>query len=117
MKLVQAGIASFHISNDGVTVTLDRARLASSGKETIGELLLEMHVFVCTADTAGVALYGKLSEVNDDMQKIRSFVVERGATQKQVLQPTTFIEDGTVKLREYEASPAGVIRSWAEREL
>lgn len=117
VKLIQAGIARLEFHQKEVTVHLDRAKLFSEGPEAIKSLLLPMHVYLCTADREGLKMFESLSQVTEEMQKMRPWVLEKARKQKQVLQPTTVIEDGLVALHEYEATSAGVLQSWAERSL
>jgi dipeptidyl-peptidase-3 len=117
MQLVHAGIV--HVSSAGsqVTVSIDRKKLLSHGKTAVEKLLLEMHVCICTADLAGMRLYDRLSEVGEDLRGIQRMVMKEGIKQKQILQSSTFLADGVVHLREYTASPAGMLQSWAERGI
>src|SRR5437588_2865136 len=107
MQLLHAGIVKVISVGDQVIVSVDREKLRSDGKSAVEGLLLQMHVYVCTADLAGVSLYDRLSEVGEDLRRIQPLVAKEGTKQKQILQHATFCEDGVVRLREYEASPAG----------
>lgn len=50
-----------------LTVSIDRCKIRSYGKPALGEMLLRLHMYRCTADvTACRAYYEDLSEVNDE---------------------------------------------------
>jgi dipeptidyl-peptidase III len=50
--------------------------------------------------------------------KVRSVVLKNKQPRKVFVQGSTRIEDsGAVKLTEYEPTPEGMIKSWAERNL
>lgn len=80
-----------------------------------------MHVRICTADPrAGVTLYERPSEVGarftggparDCQVRIQA---ETSATR-----PALFMGDGSgvVRLKEYPATPAGIYKSWVERDI
>ncbi len=114
MQLVHAEIVQVTSTGHQVTVSIDRKKLLSHGQEAVEKLLLEMHVCICTADRAGLRLYDRLSEVGDHLRQIQHLVAKEGAKQKQILQPRTILVDGAVELREYPASPVGMLQSWAE---
>lgn len=119
--LLDEGIC--HITRTGVdrsnlVIALDRKKLESKGVEIIGSLLLKMHTYLCTADRTGVELYDSLSVVSNEMEEYRSIVERSAGKHKQIVQASTFLgDDGIPWVREYEPSPSGMIRSWAERGL
>ena len=99
-----------------VLIKFDRSKMFSHAKPAIAELLLKLHIFRATANvTEGMALYEELSRVDERMYSLQQLIVAMGRPRKQFVQANTFIEGEDVVLREYEASAAGIVQSWAER--
>ncbi|KAI1751939.1 putative dipeptidylpeptidase III [Xylaria castorea] len=118
--LLQEGIGSIEFIGPDrmdLEISLDRSKLRLEGRTILGQLLKRLHVYVCTADEAGVELYDDLSVVGAEMQEYRVIVERSAATHKQLVQANTFVDNGVAFLREYDPTPAGMIRSWAEREV
>ncbi|KAI1129232.1 peptidase family M49 [Nemania abortiva] len=118
--LLQEGIGSIQLVGPNrmdLEILLDRSKLRLEGRAVLRHLLKTLHVYLCTADEDGVKLYDDLSVVGAEMQEYRVIVERSTATRKQLVQANTFVRDGAAFLREYDPTPAGMIRSWAEREL
>ncbi|KAH8769125.1 peptidase family M49-domain-containing protein [Diaporthe sp. PMI_573] len=98
-------------------ISLHRDALMSSGREVLEPLLMRIHVYSCTADRKGIDWYDSLSAVEDSLMPLREAVLRSKASSKQIIQGNTAIKDGSVVFKEYDASPAGMIQSWAERYL
>lgn len=58
-----------------------------------------------------------MTAVDDYFLKVGEVVCEKRQPRRLFVQPNTKIVDGEVVLVEYEESCAGIIRSWAEREV
>ena len=102
----------------GILLMLDRSKLYSVVKPAIADLLLKVHIYKATANVKeGLALFDRLSQVDEEMQLVRACVVIRGRPLKQFVQANTFIEGNDVIVKEYEASVAGLLQSWAERTV
>lgn len=102
-----------------LTLHMDRTKLDSAGKGAIEDLLLELTMWLITADIAAATdRYGSLTEVNEEWLEICAIVRAQPSKPRIFVQGNTFIsETGDVEYREYEETPKGVIRSWAERVL
>lgn len=60
--------------------------------------------------------YESLSAVDGDYETCRQTVLSKPEPKCKFVQPNTFLrEDGTVELREYEASNVGIIQSFFEQ--
>ncbi len=103
-----------------LTVSIDRAQIATHARPALADLLLRLHIFRCTADVARCCtLYHALTTVDGRFLEWRRLVLtNRPAAQVFVQANTVLDEDtGVVHVREYEASVEGMIASWAERGL
>lgn len=104
-----------------LTVHVDRSQIETVGKPALGNFLLRLHIYRCTADVAACrAFYEELSAVDGVFLEWRKIVLERREPKMSFVQANTFLEDDgkggkRVVLREYEASVEGMVRSWAER--
>ncbi|XP_059174318.1 dipeptidyl peptidase 3-like isoform X2 [Physella acuta] len=101
-------------------VVLDRAKINSVGKPAIGAFLRKLQVYKSTADVeAGRKMYQFYSDVNDQDEpkflSLRSIVMDRKQPRKLFVQHHTYVEDGEVKLKSYEASAASVVQSFVDR--
>jgi dipeptidyl-peptidase III len=71
-----------------------------------------------TADVASCReYYEDLSSVEGEYLAWREAVVSAQQPKWVFVQPNTFIENGHVSLKEYDATAQGVVQSWAERGL
>jgi len=116
-------------SDHTICVKVDRSKIISEGKPSLGRLTLRLHIWRCTAgiDTCR-AFYEPLTAVEGEYEEWRKTVVApHGATEStrprtdpggKIVQANTFLEDdGQVRLKVYEASNVGIIQSWVEREV
>lgn len=101
-----------------VHVELDRSKIQSHGRPAINDFLQKLHVFKATADlTRGRALYDDFTAVDDwYATKLRPEVLRQAKPRKVFVQANTVLEGDDVVLKEYEPTPEGMIRSFAERE-
>ncbi|KUJ10851.1 dipeptidyl peptidase III [Mollisia scopiformis] len=98
-------------------VRIDRTKILSHGKKALGELIMRLHVYRCTADiNAARAYYEGLTHVDDYWLTVRDIVKATPAKTLIFLQANTFIKNGKVLIKEYEPTVEGVIQSWADRE-
>ena len=105
-------------SKDQITVHVDRSRIVSDGKPTLGRMLLRLHMYRCTADVKSCrAYYEDLSKVEGKYLEWRRIVLAKQQPKWVFVQANTFLDDGRVTIKEYDATPEGVIQSWAERNL
>ncbi|XP_020823931.1 dipeptidyl peptidase 3 [Phascolarctos cinereus] len=101
-------------------VRLDRHKIHSVGKPALERFLRRLQVLKSTGDVAaGRALYQGYSAVTDaapeNFLALRETVLLRKEARKLIVQPNTCLEGSQVQLREYDASAAGLIRSFVER--
>lgn len=79
-------------------------------------MLLRLHIYRCTADNVGCReFYEDLSSVDDAALKWREIIVAKKDPPLAFTHANTYIDGGTVKIREYEPTARGIIQSWAER--
>lgn len=101
-----------------LVVTIDRDLIESHGKPAIGKYLQALHVYKSTADVeAGTKFYTDATTVTEDFAKYRPAVLKLKQPRMQFVQANTAVEDGKLVLKEYEATPEGMIKSFAEREV
>ena len=98
-------------------IRLDRAKILSHGKPAIGDLLLHLHIYRCTADIHACRDYFEtLTRVDGVFEEWRKIVVAQRRPRQILVQANTFIgDDGQVRLKEYSPTVEGMIESWAER--
>ncbi|KAG2420017.1 hypothetical protein HFD88_004814 [Aspergillus terreus] len=100
-------------------VRVDRSKIVSHGKPSIGRMLCKIHIWHCTADVnACRPFYESLSAVDGEYEIWRQIVVSKPQPRWKFVQPNTFLkDDGTVELRDYEANDVGIIKSFFERKI
>uniref|UniRef100_A0A452U3M6 Dipeptidyl peptidase 3 n=1 Tax=Ursus maritimus TaxID=29073 RepID=A0A452U3M6_URSMA len=101
-------------------VRLDRNKIRPVGKPALERFLRKLQVLKSTGDVAGGrALYEGYAAVTDAPPEcfltLRDTVLLRKESRKLIVQPNTRLEGSEVQLLEYEASAAGLIRSFSER--
>lgn len=95
---------------------IDKTKITSSGIPAIGKFLQKLHIYKSTADVInGTKLYEEMTAVDDYFLRVREVVLQKKQPRKLFVQPNTFIENGQVQLRDYEATYEGILRSWTER--
>ncbi|KPM44896.1 Dipeptidyl peptidase 3 [Neonectria ditissima] len=101
-----------------LTVKVDRSKIRSHGKPALGKMLLQLHMFRCTADSAGCReYYEKLSKVDGAYVDWRETVLVNKPPPLVFVHANTFLDGDTVTLKEYESTIEGMIESWAERKV
>ena len=106
-------------ATNSLTVKLDRAKILSHGKPAIGDLLLHLHMYRCTADVGACREYiESLTRVDGVFEEWRKIVIAQRWPRQILVQANTFIgDDGKVRLKEYPSTAEGMIESWAERNV
>ena len=105
-------------AEDQITVHVDRSRIISDGKPALGRMLLRLHMYRSTADVKSCRdYYEDLSRVDGPYLEWRRIVVAKKQPKWVFVQSNTFLVGGEVILKNYDATPQGVIQSWAERDL
>ncbi|KAI0531914.1 peptidase family M49-domain-containing protein [Xylaria digitata] len=101
-----------------LTVRVDRSKIVTHGKPALGKMLLQLHMYRCTADAEGCRTYYEaLSQVDSEHVEWRQTVLANGPPPLIFVHANTFLDGDTVMLKEYEPSVEGVVESWAEREV
>ena len=102
--------------SDTLTVSIDRAKILTHGRPALSSLLLRLHIYRCTADVKACReFYEDLTKVDDTFLEWRRIVLKNKRPKQIFVQANTFLEDGKVRVKEYEMSVKGMIQSWAER--
>ncbi|XP_023217150.1 dipeptidyl peptidase 3-like [Centruroides sculpturatus] len=101
-------------------ITMDRSKIKSVGVSAIGAFLRKLQVYKATADVeSATKMYEKYSVVSKDgpypFLNYREIVMARKKPRKMFVQSNTILQDDTVVLKSYEATPIGLIQSWIDR--
>jgi dipeptidyl-peptidase III len=97
-------------------VRVDRSKMISHGKPALGRMLLRLHMYRCTADVQSCRTYYEdLSKVDGEYLEWRKVVLATKIPRWVFVQANTFLDNGDIILKEYEASKEGVIQSWCGR--
>jgi dipeptidyl-peptidase-3 len=103
-------------SSNNLMASIDRSKVATHGKPAIASLMLKLHIWRSTADVKACREYYEgLTEPAGIFLEWRRVMLAKRTAKQVFVQPNTFIKDGEVVLKEYEASVDGMIQSWAER--
>ncbi|KAH6691279.1 dipeptidyl-peptidase [Plectosphaerella plurivora] len=102
-------------------IKLDRSKILTTGRKAVGEYLQKLHIYKSTADVeTGSAFFKGMTDVGMDFwgTKVRDIVLKNKQPRKVFVQANTYLDEasGKVSVKHYEASPAGMIQSWADRE-
>ena len=118
--LLAAGDGFMTVTHDvkaGIlTVRIDRSKILSHGRPALGDLLLKLHVYRCTADVGKCrVLYEELTRVEGVFLEYRELVLSKKTLSDIFVQANTVVRDGEVQLTKYEPTARGIINSWVER--
>ncbi|PNY21029.1 dipeptidyl peptidase 3 [Tolypocladium capitatum] len=105
-----------------LTIKLDRSKILTSGREAVAKYLQKLHVYKSTADVeTGVKFYLDMTAVEPDFwgTKLRKVVLDNKQPRKVFVQANTTLDEATgkVSMKHYDASLAGMVQSWADRNL
>ncbi|KAG9250319.1 dipeptidyl peptidase III [Emericellopsis atlantica] len=112
-----------------VRVNVDRSKIISHGKPSLGRLVLRLHVWRCIANVDSCReFYEPLTNVDGEYEAWRQVVVSAGTDGEsslvrtdpggKIVQANTFLtHDGGVELRVYEQSNEGIVQSFFERAV
>lgn len=102
-----------------LTIKLDKHKILSHGRPAVERYLQKLHVYKCSADVEeGRKLYEEMTHVDDFWgTKVRDQVLKNTQPRKVFVQANTFENMGVVVFKEYQASPRGMIQSYAERSV
>ncbi|EGP91460.1 uncharacterized protein MYCGRDRAFT_66700 [Zymoseptoria tritici IPO323] len=100
-----------------LVIRLDRTKIESHGRKAVNAFLQKLQIYKATADVkAGTELYEGITTVNEwYAEKLRPEVLRQAKPRKVFVQANTFKDGDDVVLREYEATPEGMIQSFVER--
>jgi len=100
-----------------LTIKVDRTKILSHGRPAVEKYLQRLHVYKATADVAaGVGMYNEITGVDEWFaEKLRPAVLSKKTPRKVFVQANTVLEGGKVVLKEYDATPEGMIMSYADR--
>ena len=93
----------------------------STRLSAVGDFLQALHVYKMTGDAeAGTRLFGdQMTSVDPDFwgTRVRGVVLKNKQPRPAYVQATTVLDEATgkVTLTHYEASPEGLVQSWADR--
>lgn len=101
-----------------LTVHVDRSKMISHGKPALGQMLLRLHMYRCTADVEACRTYYEdLSRVDGEYLAWREVAIANKPPPMVFAHANTFLEGDTVVLKEYDATVEGIVQSWAERDV
>ncbi|KAI1383202.1 putative dipeptidylpeptidase III [Hypoxylon trugodes] len=108
------------ISN--LTISLDRSKILTAGRKAVGDYLRKLHIYKSTADIEnGAKFFGDMTNVDPDFwgTKVRNEVLRNKQPRKVFVQTNTNLDEATgkVTIKHYDATPEGMIQSWAERHV
>ncbi|KAH7304979.1 peptidase family M49-domain-containing protein [Stachybotrys elegans] len=120
--LLRDGDGCISITHDAeqrvLRVKADRSKVVSHGKPALGNMLLRLHMYRCTADVKACRdYYGDLSRVDGEFLEWRETVLANKPPPMLNVQANTFEENGHIILKQYPATIEGVIQSWVERNV
>lgn len=104
--------------HDDLVITLDRSKINSHGKPAVGKYLQKLSVYKSIADVKnGSDLYATMTGVGEVMAGYRDVVLRKKQPRKQFVEANTFLKNGGVELKHYDATCEGLIQSYVERDL
>ncbi|GLA40262.1 bifunctional diacylglycerol diphosphate phosphatase/phosphatidate phosphatase [Aspergillus niger] len=86
------------VEKNSLTVKVDRSRVISHGKPSLGRMLLKLHIYRCTADVSNCRrFYENLSIVDDEALKWRDILVSKKDPPLVFSQANTYLVGDDVK--------------------
>ncbi|KAK1826080.1 dipeptidyl peptidase III [Podospora conica] len=116
-------------STGTLQIHVDRSKILSHGKPSLGRLLLRLHVWRCTADiNSCTEFYNPLTAVDGRFEAWREAAMaawsSKGSSLVQsepggkIIQLNTFVTDyGRVELKVYDTTNEGIIESFLDRGI
>ncbi|KAJ5710995.1 hypothetical protein N7488_005151 [Penicillium malachiteum] len=120
--LLKDGGDFIRISHDqntsSLTVQVDRTKMISHGKPSLGRYLYRLHIWRCTADFPSCKeFYEPMCSVQGIYEEWRQIVCSNPRPRWKFVQPNTFVDGETVKVKVYEETNRSIIQSWVERGI
>ncbi|KAL6695360.1 peptidase family M49 domain-containing protein [Trichoderma pleuroticola] len=107
-----------HPTQQSLTVHVDRSKILSHGKQSLGSYLCKLHIWRCTADVSACSkFYEPLCVVDGVHEEWRKIVVSKPKMKWKFVQPNTFLAGERVQVKVYDETNEGIIQSWAERDI
>ena len=111
----------FDYSKDDVSdlkISLDKTKIQSHGRPAVNKFLQKLHIFKACADLESAKeLYEGITNVDQwYATRLRPEVIRQAKPRKVFVQANTFLEGDKVTLKEYDATPEGMIQSFADRD-
>lgn len=107
-----------HPTQQSLTVNVDRSKILSHGKKSLGSYLLKLHIWRCTADVSACKkLYEPMCAVDGVYEEWRKIVVSKPNMKWKFVQPNTFLTGENVEVKVYKETNEGIIQSWVERDI
>lgn len=104
-----------------LTISLDRSKILTTGRKAVGDFLQKLHIYKSTGDVEdGSKFFLEMSHVGLEFwgTKVRDVVLQKKQPRKVFVQANTYLDsNGKVTIKHYDATPEGLIQSWAEREV
>ncbi len=98
-------------------VRVDRDKIISHGKPSVGRMVTRIHIWRCTADVKSCReLYEPLTAIDGIYEEWRQIAVAHPEPQAMFVQANTFLKDNEVHIKVYDETNEGVIQSFAERD-
>ncbi|KAI0102846.1 dipeptidyl peptidase III [Nemania sp. FL0031] len=99
-------------------VKVDRSKMLSDGKRSLGEFLRNLHIWRCTANVKPCSdYYEEVTSVTGEHEEWRQHVARHPEPRWRFIHANTFLKDGEVTIKEYNNTNEGMIQSWAERDI
>ena len=109
---------NFDFEKKHLVVNVTQSKIRTGGKVALERMLLNLHIYRCTADAESCrSYYENLSSVDDEHLKWREIVLSKKQPRKLFVQANTFKNGDEITLKEYAPTREGIIHSWAERSL
>jgi dipeptidyl-peptidase-3 len=107
------------VGEDGkpdMIIAMDREKILTVGQPAIAAFLMRLQVYKATADIkAAKEMYDKYSELSEPWAGRRDIVVARKQPRMILVQANTRMVDEKLELVQYDPSPEGMVKSWADR--
>lgn len=108
----------FDSKADSLTVKVNRSKMLSHGKPSLGKFLSRIHVWRCTADVEPCSeYYEEVTSVTGEHEEWKCLVSRKPEARWKFVHANTFLEGGEVTVKEYDTSNEGIIQSWVERDV
>ncbi|PSN72689.1 dipeptidyl-peptidase III [Corynespora cassiicola Philippines] len=101
-----------------LTIRLERSKITTLGRQAVEDYLQKLHIYKSTADiNAATRMYDEITTVEPFYENlVRPAVLKKKTPRKVYVQANTVEKGNKVELKEYEATPKGLIQSYVERE-